>query len=881
MHPFHWLRSHFARANPRCRAVKRPRDAMRCLLHLERLEDRLAPAVITYEWTGQGATNLWSDAANWTNGGPAVIANGNQGILLFHSNAPQETSVDDLANLSVGAPGQDAIRFDASAGVTATGGADLQGGYHFSALGGAVLTTNASANAIDLATGLATTETFDGPTVVLAAASTFQVADTTETLRLTANSAVNLNGNNLTVVAPNPAAGLPVAVQLDGLVSSDAGVNLTSGVLALNAANVYTGATNVNGGTLIVNGTQAQNTVNLGNGTLAGTGTVGIIATKGGTISPGVNGPGVLTANSVFLDPASTFTVQIAGTKAGSGYDQLAVGKSISLANATLSLTDNQAFPIGSTFTIVQGGNVSGTFAGLADGSIIELPDGAQFQINYTTTGVILTLLANPIVISPSTLPPGQVGVAYNQTITATNGTAPFTFTLSAGALPAGLTLAPGGVLSGTPTAAGTFNFTVRATYIDSDFGPLSQTQSYTLTINPPALVLRPTLPSGLVAVPYDQPLVASSGGLSFTFAVTTGTLPAGLSLDPNSGVLSGPFATAGGTASFTVTATATNSDTGPYSVTQTYTLVISPPNFTYDIPSKTLTITGAHFTFAQATTDRAGLKTNYSFTMDGYAETLPATTVAHVVVNNPGPNAGSATLFTNDTYAGADGLTHETREIVLLGPLDLGRASGNGLIQKVDANGNTVNFLQLYNFPTSVAFVGPADNGRLYGSSGVANTLYTVGGYSYIEAPGVLHQISGAAYVYGYAAGPNDTQLLFDGSGPTAVVISGTAFSYASGTDNGQAFFNEGVGFRINEGIAQHPGQDIAYMLDSPSNDVFVGLGTNSYMYNTDGEGNLNMLNEVFGFAMVYAQSFVGGIDFAYIYDSTHNITSGFDVLA
>jgi hypothetical protein len=346
--------------------------------------------------------------------------------------------------------------------------------------------------------------------------------------------------------------------------------------------------------------------------------------------------------------------------------------------------------------------------------------------------------------------------------------------------------------------------------------------------------------------------------------------LPPGLSLDPNSGLLGGPFATAGGTYNFTVTAT----NSALPSVAQSYTVAISPPNFTYDIPSKTLTITGAQFTFSQAFTSDGRLNLNYTFTMDGYSETLPDTTVAHVVVVNPGPNPGSATLFTNGS---AD--MNGAHDIVLLGPLDLGTAGGNGLIQQVDKNGNATNFLQLYNFPTSVAFVGPADNGRLFGSSGVTNTLYTVGSYSYMESPGVLHYISGAAYVYGYAAGPNDTQLLFDGSGPTAVVISGTAYGYASGTDNGQAFFNEGVGFHTNEGIAQHPGQDIAYMIDSPGNDVFVGLGTNSYMYSTGSNGAIDMLNEVFGFAMVYAESFVGGIDFAYIYDS-RNVTSGFIVL-
>ena len=64
--------------------------------------------------------------------------------------------------------------------------------------------------------------------------------------------------------------------------------------------------------------------------------------------------------------------------------------------------------------------------------------------------------------ISTSTLPAGQVGTAYSQTLAATDGTAPYTWAITVGALPAGLTLnAATGVISGTPTATGTSSFVV------------------------------------------------------------------------------------------------------------------------------------------------------------------------------------------------------------------------------------------------------------------------------------------------------------------------------------------------------------------------------------------------------------------------------------
>jgi hypothetical protein len=87
-------------------------------------------------------------------------------------------------------------------------------------------------------------------------------------------------------------------------------------------------------------------------------------------------------------------------------------------------------------------------------------------------------------------------------------------------------------------------------------------------------------------------------------------------------------------------------------------------------------------------------------------------------------------------------------------------------------------------------------------------------------------------------------------------------------------------VGFRFNEAIAQHPGQDSAFFYDSPANDVFVGGAGLSYMYSTDAGGNLTEYDSAMGFAQIYASSFVGGVDYAYVYDANHNHVSGFNRL-
>jgi len=68
-----------------------------------------------------------------------------------------------------------------------------------------------------------------------------------------------------------------------------------------------------------------------------------------------------------------------------------------------------------------------------------------------------------PIVISPSSLPQGTLNVAYSATFTATGGLgAPYEFSLAPGShLPPGLSLSTAGALTGTPTAAGTYTFTI------------------------------------------------------------------------------------------------------------------------------------------------------------------------------------------------------------------------------------------------------------------------------------------------------------------------------------------------------------------------------------------------------------------------------------
>ena len=128
----------------------------------------------------------------------------------------------------------------------------------------------------------------------------------------------------------------------------------------------------------------------------------------------------------------------------------------------------------------------------------------------------------NAVTVSPATLPAAQVGVAYSQSIAASGGTAPNTFTVTAGALPAGLTLSAAGMLSGTPTVSGSFSFTVKATDSSGGAGPFSGIQAYTFTVNPAAIPAAPIITSQ----PFATPSPATAGqSVQFTAAASGGSV--------------------------------------------------------------------------------------------------------------------------------------------------------------------------------------------------------------------------------------------------------------------------------------------------------------------------------------------------------------------
>lgn len=247
----------------------------------------------------------------------------------------------------------------------------------------------------------------------------------------------------------------------------------------------------------------------------------------------------------------------------GEAYSQqLTANNASGTVNFTLS---SGALPLGLTMSLA--GLISGTPTQSGTANFIVLATDANGCTS--TASYSLTVSCPAITISPLTLPAATTQVSYNQTVSAAPSGTVYNFATTAGALPTGLTLgSTTGVISGTPTAAGTYTFTITAT----GFGACTGTREYTITVasSCAAFSFSPaTLPVGLKGAAYNTTFTTVSANGAVSYSRTAGTLPAGLSLAA-AGALTGT-PTAAGSFDFTITAT----DVQGCTFSRSYTLVI------------------------------------------------------------------------------------------------------------------------------------------------------------------------------------------------------------------------------------------------------------------------------------------------------------------
>ncbi|MFS8396402.1 autotransporter domain-containing protein [Xanthomonas campestris pv. raphani] len=380
-------------------------------------------------------------------------------------------------------------------------------------------------------------------------------------------------------------------------------------------------------------------TLNGSSGALIGTpGSVGSFAfsvtatdSTSGTPSQGTRGYTLNIAAPPIVVAPSTLPAATRGT----AYSQT-LSASGGTAPYTYALASG-ALPAG--LTLASNGTLSGTAT--VEGSFnftVTATDAGSFTANQAYS---LTVAGPNLVLPASSLPAGTAGQAYSASITpATGGTAPYSYALTAGALPTGVVVdvATGG-LSGTPTVAGTFNFTL--TVSDSTPSPSAQaSRSYTLTIAAPVIVVAPTaLPAATRGTVYSQTLSASGGTAPYTYAVSAGNVPAGLTLASN-GTLSGT-ATVEGSFNFTVTAT----DANTFTASQAYAVTVAGPNLA--LPASSLPAGTAGQAYAAAISPATGGTAPYSYALTAGA--LPSGVVL---------DAATGTLSGTPTVSGTFNFT-------------------------------------------------------------------------------------------------------------------------------------------------------------------------------------------------------------------------------
>jgi len=285
----------------------------------------------------------------------------------------------------------------------------------------------------------------------------------------------------------------------------------------------------------------------------------------------------------------SLANIALPGGIVGNGYSAI-LNPTGGLAPYTVSIVSG-ALPPG--ITLSSGGILSGTptTAGTYP-LVIRLTDanGNQFQ-----RALSISIGTNFLSFSGAILPNVFVGQRYRADLVASNGVAPYVFSIANGSLPGGLTLSPNGVISGIPTTAG--QSTVIFRVIDAigvtalstiTFGANQSTLNFGFTI----------LPISTVGQAFNFASTASGGASPYTYTVLSG-LPPGLTMSA-AGVFRGAPTQEG-----TYNVLLRVQDSAGLSVESTYVLTVAPAGFR--VSNQSLQAAALNQSYNQALTTSGG----------------------------------------------------------------------------------------------------------------------------------------------------------------------------------------------------------------------------------------------------------------------------------
>ncbi len=239
----------------------------------------------------------------------------------------------------------------------------------------------------------------------------------------------------------------------------------------------------------------------------------------------------IYTATPITIDPVKTPTND--SQQMVTGTMELASTVLVTCPTSSVGVVSN---PTPTTWQVL--------ITGMAEGSNIISATAIDLE-GHASNPVIATILldtqvppTNPgLSIATSTLVSGTTGSAYSQSLKATGGTTPYTWSITAGSLPCGFTLKGStGVITGTPMMTGTYTFTAQV----KDASRTTRTKTFSISIYTPISIKTTSLPAGTVNMVYSQTLAAKGGKTPYSWLIASGSLPADLTLNSATGVISG-----------------------------------------------------------------------------------------------------------------------------------------------------------------------------------------------------------------------------------------------------------------------------------------------------------------------------------------------------